>query len=164
VEDVNWIKEPSLDTTVSGSTLRRDTASDEDRVPMITLSGREKAIPLSSFGEGTERTLWIGSAIVNSRDGMLLIDEIENGLHYCIQPKLWEIIFETAQKLNVQVFATTHSYDCLQAFQQVAEDYGSSESMLVSLRRREADPEDIVAVLSDRDELGAVVDANIEVR
>jgi predicted ATP-dependent endonuclease of OLD family len=74
------------------------------------------------------------------------------------------MIFETAQELDVQVFATTHSFDCIQAFQQVAEGYGPSESMLVSLRRREADPDDIVAVLSDRDELGAVVDADIEIR
>jgi AAA15 family ATPase/GTPase len=99
-----------------------------------------------------------------SSGGILLIDEIENGLHYSVQPDLWQVIFETAQELDVQVFATTHSYDCVQAFQQVAQDYERSESMLVSLRRREEDPEDIVAVLSDRDELGTVVEENIEVR
>jgi len=164
VEDINWINEPSLGVAMSGETLRRIPDATSKRVPMVSLTGVEEAVPLSSLGEGTSRAVWIGSALANSGNGVLLIDEIENGLHYSVQSELWRMIFETAQELDVQVFATTHSFDCIQAFQQVAEGYGPSESMLVSLRRREADPDDIVAVLSDRDELGAVVDADIEIR
>jgi len=106
----------------------------------------------------------IGLGVVGGKDGLTLIDEIENGIHYSAQPKLWRMIFETARELNTQVFATTHSYDCVQAFEEVAQGYARSESMLVSLRRREENPEDVVPILSDRDELGAVVEENVEVR
>ena len=163
IEDLNWIGEPSIDTSFSGDTARFSSPA-EERVPMFSFPGDKEAIPLPSLGEGVSRALWIGSSLVNSRSGILLIDEIENGLHYSVQSDLWKMIFKTAQELNVQVFATTHSYDCVQAFEQVAQDYEPSQSMLVSLRRREEDPEDIVAVLSDRDELGTVVEENIEVR
>jgi len=45
-------------------------------------------------------------ALVNAKDGFLLIDEFENGLHYTVQPKVWELIFKLAKALNVQVFAS----------------------------------------------------------
>jgi hypothetical protein len=164
IEDLNLLEVPSLKTEFSGDTLRRGFGTTETRSPVVTLDERKEPVPLSTFGEGAHRAFWVGSSLVNSKDGLLLIDEVENGLHYSIQSDLWQMIFEMAQELDVQVFATTHSYDCVQAFEQVAQDYECSESMLVSLRRREKDPEDIVAVLSDRDELGTVVEENIEVR
>lgn len=135
-----------------------------ERFPIARLKGQDRPEPLSNLGEGMNRIFAMTVGLIRAEDGILLIDEIENGLHYSVQPDLWRMIFEIAQKLDVQVFATTHSYDCIQAFQQVSEEYGPSESMLVSLRRREEEPEDIVAVLSDREDLGAVVNANIEVR
>ena len=48
-----------------------------------------------------------------------MIDEIENGLHWKVQPKLWELIFELSNRLNIQVFAATHSADCVRAFRQL---------------------------------------------
>ena len=44
------------------------------------------------------------------------MDEFENGLHYSVQSKLWDIIFELAKNLDVQVFITTHSNDCINSF------------------------------------------------
>jgi AAA15 family ATPase/GTPase len=54
--------------------------------------------------------------MVNAQDGYLLIDEFENGLHYSVQEQVWEVVFTLAKSLNVQVFATTHSSDCIKAF------------------------------------------------
>ncbi|EDN65240.1 conserved hypothetical protein [Beggiatoa sp. PS] len=51
----------------------------------------------------------------------MLIDEFENGLHYTVQPKVWELIFQLAKELNIQVFATTHSQDCVESFHAVWE-------------------------------------------
>jgi len=142
----------------------RADSDEEDRLAIAKVAGIDQPEPLQSLGAGMNRLFSISLTLIDAADGILLIDEVENGLHYSAQPDLWRMIFETARELNVQVFATTHSYDCVQAFEQVAQDYEHSESMLVSLRRREEDPEDIVAVLSDRDELGTVVEENIEVR
>ena len=152
------------DVALARTNATNGQSQQKTRFPMARLKGTGRPEPLGNLGEGMNRMFALAIGLVRSADGILLVDEIENGLHYSVQPDLWRMIFETAQELNVQVFATTHSYDCVQAFEQVAQEYARSESMLVSLRRREKNPEDIVAVLSDRDELGAVVEENVEVR
>ncbi len=83
------------------------------------VKGYTSPLPLRSMGDGINRILTIILAMVNCENGYLLIDEFENGLHYSVQEKLWEIIFHLAERLNVQVFATTHSYDCIDAFSEV---------------------------------------------
>ena len=71
------------------------------------------------MGDGINRILTIILALVNADNSFLLIDEFENGLHYTIQEQLWNIIFRLSKKLNVQVFATTHSEDCIEGFTKV---------------------------------------------
>jgi AAA15 family ATPase/GTPase len=77
---------------------------------------QNKPMPLSSFGEGVNRYIAILCAIWASQDGYLFIDEIENGIHYTNYPKLWGLIFEAAHLANCQVFITTHSKECIEAF------------------------------------------------
>lgn len=89
------------------------------RSAVIKLSSSNNVIPLLSMGDGINRVLTIVLALVNSENGYLLIDEFENGLHYSIQVKLWEIIFKLANELNIQVFITTHSDDCIYGFDTV---------------------------------------------
>lgn len=90
-----------------------------ERTAVIKLNSNNNVLPLKSMGDGINRVLTIILALVNSDNGFLLLDEFENGLHYSVQEKLWEIIFILAQKLNVQVFATTHSEDCIAGFQKI---------------------------------------------
>lgn len=86
---------------------------------VIKLNNSNNIFPLRSMGDGINRVLTIILALVNSDNGFLLIDEFENGLHYTVQKKLWEIIFNLSEALDVQVFATTHSEDCISAFGKV---------------------------------------------
>ncbi|TAH07269.1 MAG: ATP-binding protein, partial [Runella slithyformis] len=74
-------------------------------------------------------------AMVNCQNGYLLIDEFDNGLHVSVQKQLWEIVFELANRLNIQVFATTHSYDCIDAFSEVlgSGKYAESDGLMVRL-------------------------------
>ncbi len=110
------------------------------------------------------RLLGLALALVNAKDGILLIDEIESGLHYSVQPDMWRLIFETAAKLNVQVFATTHSLDCIRAFESAAKERGEEESLLISLRRHRQEPEKIVAVLAGKEDLEIIIHSHIEAR
>lgn len=103
------------------------------RFPVIKTSKFSEPIPLRSLGDGMNRLLGVVLALVNSKDGILLIDEIENGLHYTVQPKIWQMVFKVASRLNVQVFATTHSWDCVQAFQWAAVEDHSQEGLLIRL-------------------------------
>lgn len=54
--------------------------------------------------------------MLSFQNGVVLIDEIENGLHHSVLAKVWEGIFQWAIKYNVQVFASTHSIECIHAF------------------------------------------------
>lgn len=75
--------------------------------------GLGKKVPLNYMGDGIGRVLTILLSIISNKNGLVLIDEIENGIHYSIMPSVWEIISVVAEKYNCQIFATTHSYECL---------------------------------------------------
>ncbi|HEY4033525.1 MAG TPA: AAA family ATPase [Ktedonobacteraceae bacterium] len=61
------------------------------------------------------RLLSIILAIATAKNGVVLIDEVDTGIHHSRMPKIWEGICKAARAFNCQVFATTHSYECLQA-------------------------------------------------
>ena len=94
-------------------------------------------VPLQSLGDGVMRLLRISLALAVCRDGLLMIDEIENGFHYEIQPSLWQMIFRIAQQNNVQVIATTHSSDCVSAFAAAAVGNDEVDGELVRLNIHE---------------------------
>jgi len=89
------------------------------RKPVIKIKGEQNILPLKSMGDGINRILTIILSSTKCDDGYLLIDEFENGLYYSVQEKLWEIIFQLSEKLNIQVFATTHSEDCIRGYERV---------------------------------------------
>jgi energy-coupling factor transporter ATP-binding protein EcfA2 len=79
----------------------------------VLLDGETEPIPLGSLGEGTTRMLGLALGLANTAGGYLFIDEIDSGLHYSVMADLWRLVIATAKRLDVQVFATTHSYDCV---------------------------------------------------
>jgi AAA15 family ATPase/GTPase len=76
----------------------------------------EKRLPLSLFGDAMNRIADIILKIINNQDSVLLIDEIENGIHHSNQIVLWDFLYRLAEQLNVQIFATTHSLEMTEAF------------------------------------------------
>jgi len=115
----------------------------KDTTPILIYEGSDKKIPLKSLGDGMTHLFHIILALVNAKNGFLLIDEFENGLHYTVQPKVWELIFKLAKDLNVQVFVTTHSKDCVECFQAVWE----SQEDEGTLHRLDNDPDEGVIVM-----------------
>lgn len=89
----------------------------DGRIPLVKISGISEPIPLKSLGDGISRIFQIIVSIVNSKDGALLIDEFENGLHWTVQEDVWDLVYKLSSDLNVQVFATTHSRDCINGFE-----------------------------------------------
>lgn len=118
-------------------------------------------LPLRSLGEGMVRAFVLSLALVNAKDGLLLVDEIDSGLHYSVQYEIWKLIFQVARRLNIQVFATTHSWDAVESFQQAAADNTDAEGMLIRLERS---GDEIVSTLFDEARLAIVTRAQIEVR
>ena len=71
--------------------------------------------PLALLGEGLKRLASIAIRIANAPRGIVLIDEIENGLHHSTLVDVWRSLGQAAIRYNTQIFATTHSYECIRA-------------------------------------------------
>ncbi len=133
-----------------------------ERTAVIKLSKNPGVLPLRSMGDGINRILTIILALVNSDNGFLLIDEFENGLHHTVQEQLWNIIFNIAQKLNVQIFVTTHSEDCIAGFENIL---NSPDNLLDGkLIRLDSENGTIKQVEFTANELKIANDQNIETR
>ena len=77
--------------------------------------GLPELIPLSVMGEGMTRIARLVLAISATPNGVVLADEIENGLHHSVLSKVWQVVDTAAKQFNTQVFATTHSFECAEA-------------------------------------------------
>ncbi len=95
----------------------------QGRIPLASCEGATEPFPLKSMGDGMTRLFHIIVALVNAKNGIVLIDEFENGLHWSVQPSIWKALFRLAKQLNVQVFATTHSRDCVAGFENAWAEY-----------------------------------------
>ncbi len=140
---------------------------DERRYPgdgrrvVVKLKDHSRPVPLKSLGDGVTRVFAAGLALANSRDGFLVIDEAENGIHYALQPDFWSMVLRAAHQNNVQVLATTHSWDCVTGFARAAVQVSGVAGVLVRL---EKDGEQVRAVEYTEDELQAAARQGIEVR
>ena len=81
----------------------------------VKLKNVSMRIPIGSFGDGIRHLLGISLAAIRSANGYLMIDEIDTGLHHTVMEDMWRVLIETAHRLDVQVFATTHNLDCVRS-------------------------------------------------
>jgi len=96
--------------------------------------------------------------MIRARDGYLLIDEVENGMHFSVQTDMWEMVWRQAQHWHVQVFATTHSWGCVKGFQSAI---GNADTALFRL---ETTGEQVRAITFRGDELAIATSEGIEIR
>lgn len=82
------------------------------------------SMPFSVYGDGIKKILYILNKLFDATDSILLIDEIETGLHKKYYDILFPVVFALARKLNVQLFIATHSIEAIDAILR----YGNYES------------------------------------
>ncbi len=129
---------------------------------LVKLRGQSTRIPLSSMGDGMRRILVLAMAAAVAKDGFMFVDEIDTGLYYETQTDMWRLLIETAQRLNVQIFATTHSWDCVKAFQNaLAKAHDDAAGKLFRLEKLD---ERIKSVEFTARDLEIAVRQQIEVR
>lgn len=125
-------------------------------------SGLMKLIPPNLLGGGAAKFLSTALAMLDYQGGIVLIDEIENGLHHMAQERIWQAVLNWAQSLNVQVFATTHSIECVRAFKNTLDAVlFKAEAKLFRIERRD---EKFRAVEYSRDLLAESLESNWEIR
>ena len=130
IEDVMRLIDPRL---------RRLTAVPTAVGPALIYGdvGAERIMPIAFMGSGFSRLLEMTLAFAEVSNGSILVDEVENGLHYSVLVDIWKAINQLSGRFNVQVFATTHSYECIVAAINAFTDLESSDLHLHRLYRQD---------------------------
>jgi len=126
------------------------------------LQVNDKYLYLSSFGDGLKTYIFILCSIFACTDGQLFIDEIDNGIHYTKLDRLWEIILRISKEQTVQVFATTHSKECIESYARVAKKLEDEDVKYIKLSKLKDNS--IYAGVRDYNMLQYVIDDEHEVR
>jgi len=147
---------------------------------MARLTGEEDPVPLKSLGDGVVRVFEIALALevaafggedrdsegapqINEPAKLLLIDEIENGIHHSLHAEVWRALAALAVLHDVQVVATSHSWDCMRGFQEALSADEEADGLVIRLEEVEGEKQ-TGAVIVDRDALPIIIRDSIEVR
>jgi AAA15 family ATPase/GTPase len=154
IDAINLIKNVSIEKLNF-----RSNAYNNKRIPIVKLASTNTPIPLKNLGEGIARILQLILSLLQVKGGFLLIDEFENGLHYSIQSKVWELLFRLSTELNIQVFATSHSKDTIENFSKVWSKFETNGSFYrLSLK------ETVRAISYSCEDFRDAINSDIEVR
>jgi hypothetical protein len=154
------ILEPDL-TSIAFLSGDRSSPADARGGVVVGFRGESQRRPMGSHDEGMRRLLTLAVVLARTKGGVLLIDEVDTGLHYSILGDVWSLIVETAVRNDVQVFLTTHSLDCLRAlawFCATRPDLAGEVSVQKIERRLEE------SVTFEASEIQIAIEQDIEVR
>ena len=128
---------------------------------LVGIAGNRRRFPLGSYGEGMRRMLALSLSLIHSAGGFLLVDEIDTGLHWSIMGDMWRLIVTAADRTGTQVFATTHSDDCLRGLVWLCRNDPELAGK-VSLQRIDCRLESAVSATGA--ELAVAEELNVEMR
>ena len=128
---------------------------------LLGFRGAGRRAPMGSYGDGMRRLLALSLSLMRTAEGFLLIDEIDTGFHWTVMEEMWRLVVETARRSSIQVFATTHSFDCLRGLASLVESRPDLAGE-VSVQKIERLLEK--AVNFDASDVRVAVEQNIEVR
>lgn len=152
---------PIYGDVVQGAAAIADPRLRRPRRMMVSRIDQPSRVPLRSLGEGAVRMFGVALALANSKGGVLLLDEVENGLHHSIQSDFWKMVIQAAQDNAVQVLATTHSRDCIKGFRQAAIALETAYCPVVRLTQRHGK---LFTTTFEGNDLDIAIHNNLEVR
>lgn len=131
------------------------------RVAVRLSNGKESSAPIGSLGEGITWLFALALGVEATPGAVLLVDDIDAGLHHRVMESMWHLVLDAACRRGIQVFASTHSIDCLTALRRVCEQRPSwsEEIRVVRLVKGAAK-----AITFTAEELQTAIDGEIEVR
>lgn len=160
VLEILRLLEPRVEGIAAAPTVGQHPNMRDNRSGIyVKLKGQRARVPIGSIGEGMWRLLGLAISLVRARGTILLVDEIDIGLHYSVQPDMWRMVKQTAEQLDVQVFATTHSRDCIEALAKIVRPE-VTEGSQVTIQRIESER----AVAYSEREISLAAERGIEVR
>ncbi len=152
-----------IDKNIERFAFIKDENSSLEKV-IVKLQNLKETVALGSMGDGATRILRTILGLVSCENGTLLVDEFETGLHWSVQVELWKIIYHLAEKLNVQIFATTHSQDTIWALHKAALSEGRENDTRVIKLKLLTKKQTIKAVELDIEDIEAALEQGFEIR
>jgi len=150
-----------LDRRIERLVFSTDTDADPTPKIFVRLTGIRERVPLSSLGDGIRRMLGIAIRAVKARDGWLLLDEVDSGLHFSAMERLWRWLIVFSERCNIQIFATTHSSDCVNALGRLHE---AEPDLTQSVAVFRIEPTQVAATRYSPEEMQVVAENALEVR
>ena len=127
----------------------------------VRLKGENVLLPIQMMGEGVQRCLDIAVTLASEESILLGIDEIENGLHHATLESIWNWLARVSAAQNMQLFATTHSEECVQAACRAFSALNDDGLRVIRLDRR---AHETVATVYDRNLVAAAERMGVEIR
>lgn len=156
------IIEPTIKRVAVANSARYASTGAQARAGfLVRCSGSNERIPIGSMGDSIWRLLALALASRGAAGGVLLVDDIDTGFHYSVMSDIWKMLWATAKRLDIQVFATTHNNDCWKSLASIVEDE-SSDRDRITIQRIERDKKNTVT-FSDS-EIAIAAEEEIEVR
>lgn len=115
ISNLHFLSDEIYDITIDTTTIA------DEPILLALFDSDRKSLPLFMFGDGTIRLVRLILEIMACQGKRLMIDEIDNGMHFSKMKKVWEVVIKVAAKYNTQLFVTTHDAECLRAFKEVLE-------------------------------------------
>lgn len=142
---------------IDGNIDEIKTYSSKPYVLYLRKKGEKNFMPLHDFGDAFQKVMRYIITIMTFEKGgkqnYLLIDEIENGLHYTAHYEFWLMLFKLAKAYNIQIFATSHSLEMIRAFNEVAMQEGFAGDAMYFEMSRHFKTQNIIANPMDMDML-----------
>jgi len=122
--------------------------------------GLRELVPLQLMGGGFQSVVAFAVNVAGTRDGIVLVDEIENGVHYSALEQLWQGLHLLCEEMNAQIVATTHSLECVEAARRAL----PADALLVHRFSKRPDGDSISVRTLDVAALDGARELGIEVR
>ena len=129
-------------------------------IPQLYINTSKKLLPIQFSGDGVNKLLYIVLSIMDARNGILLIDEIDTGFHYSMLKDLWKIVLDVSREYNCQVIATTQSYESITGAVEGVKKYPGD----FSFYRLGYDKGELKSFRSSYDLLKSAIRSDMEVR
>ena len=130
---------------------------------IFSFKDKDEFIPLNYLGDGFKRIFYIILKVLSLKGERIMIDEIETGIHHSRQKDFWSNILKICNELNVQLFATTHSKECIKVFYEASKELNEQKDIrLISLQ--EGEQEKIYSTTYTFENIEAGLYSDIELR
>ena len=117
---------------------------------------------VNEFGDGVYRYITYLCIFYSIKKGIIFIDEIENGIHYTKFDEMWKMILQLSEENDVQVFATTHSKECIESYVKISKELEDEDTTYIKITKLKNNT--IIAGVRDYNMLQDIIDEAHEVR